>query len=108
MTQRILHWFWRYQYQTFYKIFQLSECNQGYYTDRTTNTCEPCPIGTFNYRPEAESCIPCAKGQSTLQEGSKYRIHCLPGNELHIIYVLTGRFMFAQYELNFISFYFSF
>ena len=69
-------------------VFYHSGCGTGYfstYPDPSSCECEPCPIGTYNEREHADSCIPCQEGFTTSQEGSTTGTECYKSNSYKII-----------------------
>lgn len=48
----------------------------GTYRDTTSNTCEPCPVGTYNSQKWVTRCLDCPTGESTQTTGSDDRNDC--------------------------------
>ena len=58
--------------------FLLVICQQGEYRTEN-NSCEQCPIGTYQPDGSEETCYWCPQGQTTLQAGSVSADDCIPG-----------------------------
>ena len=64
----------------YYSYSVFSGCGTGYYSvypNPTSCECEPCPMGTYNDRANAQECTSCQAGFTTFQEGSTSRSKCL-------------------------------
>lgn len=56
----------------------IANCTQpGYYRNTNTNTCQMCPVGTYNSQKWQVSCTNCPTGNSTRQTGSTSIADCI-------------------------------
>ena len=76
------------------------DCKQGYfYLSATPLACHPCPIDTYQPKPNMENCLPCPLRQMTLGEGST---SCMPiiGESSSRSNVLTVTVSFITEEIG--------
>ena len=73
----------------YYSYSVFSGCGTGYYRtypNPTSCECEPCPLGTYIDRDNAQECTSCQAGFTTFKEGSTSRTKCLGGQQ-NLFYV---------------------
>lgn len=51
-------------------------CYNGTYRNKTTNVCEPCPVGEYQPKDLQEECIKCPENYSTEAAGKNNRTDC--------------------------------
>lgn len=58
--------------------FACQSCAAGFFspTNDTTDSCLPCPAGTFAAAPMSTSCAPCPVGAASVSEGSSFCLNC--------------------------------
>lgn len=57
-------------------IFILAICYKGTYRNRSTNVCEPCPVGEYQPNDQQEECIKCPTKYSTESAGKNNITDC--------------------------------
>ena len=78
----------------------LCECKPGYHNDKNTESvCRPCPVNTYQPRPDMESCQPCPEGKMALNRGST---SCIPllECEKEVVRIVEGTFTWKKTRLN--------
>ncbi|XP_028408039.1 adhesion G-protein coupled receptor G4-like isoform X2 [Dendronephthya gigantea] len=76
------------------------DCKQGYFHHPATPlACHPCPIDTYQAKPNMQNCPPCPSGKMTLGEGST---SCVPIIECkrEVIWTVKGTFTWKATRVN--------